>query len=253
MIDSMLASGILLPFLGTTIGALTVYFGGRHISDRCRVALYGTASGVMSAASVFSLILPALESTVTRLPEPLPVLCGFFVGVAFLRWIGKALNAKKRPKQTKKTPVLSTAGLSIVLHNVPEGMAVGVAFAGAIAAGYESFAEPMALAVGIAIQNFPEGAIISLPLYADGQTKHRAFLLGMLSGIVEPIAALLTLFTARRIAVLLPYCLGFAAGAMTDAVTGELLPDMGKENAPLGSLFFSVGFCLMMTLDVVFS
>jgi len=248
---SSVSFGIFLPFFGTALGAFIVYFGGKTISAKSRVALYGLASGVMIAASVFSLLLPALADKNTRLPQPSPVLLGFVLGVVFLRLTAKMID-KKTKKENGKKPRIKAADLSIIVHNVPEGMAVGVAFAGVIATGEGTLAEPFALALGIAIQNFPEGAIISLPLFADGHSKHRAFLLGALSGIVEPLAAILTLFAIGKITVFLPYCLGFAAGAMIDAVTSELLPDIGKENAPLCSLFFSLGFCLMMSLDVVF-
>ena len=250
--------GILIPFLGTTLGACCVFFMRRSLEERVQRMLTGFAAGVMVAASVWSLLIPAIEQS-----EGLgkfafvPAAVGFWVGILFLLLLDHVIphlhqnsDETEGPKgELRRTTMMV---LAVTLHNIPEGMAVGVVYAGYLAGSAQiSAAGAIALSLGIAIQNFPEGAIISMPLRAEGMGKGRAFLSGMLSGIVEPIGAVLTILAARLIIPALPYLLSFAAGAMLYVVVEELIPEMSQgKHSDIGTIFFAVGFSVMMTLDV---
>lgn len=249
---------LLLPFLGTTLGAGTVFFLKNQLNKNFEKLLLGFASGVMVAASVWSLIMPAIESSeaMGKLAF-LPAAVGVALGMAFLFLLDKIIphlhintDVPDGPKsQLKKTTMLV---LAVTLHNIPEGMAVGVVLAGVLAGNTTmSLAGAIALSVGIAIQNFPEGAIISLPLKSNGETKGKSFLYGMLSGIVEPIAAIITVLLAQFVVPILPYLLGFAAGAMLFVVVEELIPEASEgEHSNNGTIGFGLGFILMMILDI---
>lgn len=251
--------GILIPFIGTTAGAACVFFLKDQLKAVVQKTLLGFASGVMIAASVWSLLIPAMDMSegMGRLAF-LPSAVGFLFGIAFLLLMDKLiphlhLNSEEpegAKSSLKKTTMLV---LAVTLHNIPEGMAVGVVFAGLLAENSGiTMAGAMALAIGIAIQNFPEGAIISLPLRSEGgSSRPRAFFLGMLSGIVEPIGALLTIAMYRFIVPVLPYLLAFAAGAMIYVVVEELIPESAEgEHSNMGTIGFAAGFVIMMILDV---
>ena len=250
-------TGILIPFIGTTAGSACVFFLRGELKPGVQKAFLGFASGVMVAASVWSLLIPAMEMSdgLGRLAF-LPAVTGFLLGMAFLLFLDMVVPHlhmdTDQPEGAKSNWKKSTMlVLAVTLHNIPEGMAVGVAFAGMMAKSQSiTLAGAMALSLGIAIQNFPEGAVISLPLKeAAGQKK--AFIYGMLSGIVEPIAALLTIALSSIMVPVLPYFLGFAAGAMLYVVVEELIPEMAEgEHTNLGTIMFAVGFSLMMVLDV---
>ncbi len=237
--------GILLPFIGTSLGAAAVFFTKK---DSCRThdgSLSGFAAGVMVAASVWSLIIPAVEmSAHLGIFAFFPMLLGFWAGIIFLILTEKPLQRFTNHKDTGKLMFL----LAVVLHNIPEGMAVGVAFALALEAGSAPLlVSAFMLSIGMTLQNVPEGAIISLPLREGGKSKTRSFILGSLSGIVEPIAALATLAFSSAASSLLPYLLGFAAGAMIYVSAGELIPN---AKGLRGVLWFCMGFSLMMVLDI---
>ena len=249
--------GILIPFLGTSLGAAMVFFLKRQISWTLQKILTGFAAGVMVAASFWSLLQPALESSegMGKLSF-LPAACGFLVGIGFLLLLDVLTPHMHMDQQVegpqsgiKRTTKLI---LAVTLHNIPEGMAVGVVYAGWLAgkAGV-SQAAALALAIGIAIQNFPEGAIVSMPLLAEGMPKGKTFWMGVLSGAVEPIAAVVTILAASAIVPVLPYLLAFAAGAMMYVVVEELIPEMSEgKHSNWGTIAFSLGFVLMMILDV---
>lgn len=250
--------GILIPFLGTTLGAACVFFMKRSLGDGVRRALTGFAAGVMVAASVWSLLIPAIgQSSGMGNLAFLPAFIGFWIGVLFLLLLDHLiphLHAESGETEGPKSKLGRTTMmvLAVTLHNIPEGMAVGVMYAGFLSGEAQiTAAGAFALSLGIAIQNFPEGAIISLPLRAEGEGKGRAFLGGVLSGVVEPIGAVLTLIAARLITPALPYFLSFAAGAMLYVVVEELIPEMSQgKHSDIGTLFFAVGFSVMMMLDV---
>ncbi len=253
-----IAIGILIPFLGTTLGAAGVFFLKNEIKPLLQKSLLGFASGVMVAAAVWSLLLPAIDmSTDMGKLAFIPAVVGFALGIGFLYGMDKItphlhLNSDtpEGPKSSlKKTTMLV---LAVTLHNIPEGMAVGVVFAGLLAGESSiTMAGAFALAIGIAIQNFPEGAIISLPLRSNGASRRKAFTYGMLSGIVEPIGAFITILLTAIILPALPYLLAFAAGAMIYVVVEELLPEASVgEHTDAGTLGFAVGFMVMMILDV---
>ena len=248
----------MIPFLGTTLGAACVFFVKNSIKPSVHKILLGFASGVMVAASVWSLLIPAMEMSdhLGRFAF-IPAVTGLAVGMVFLLLMDKMiphLHYGSRDPEGPKSGLARTTMLvlAVTLHNIPEGMAVGVVFAGLVAGDASiSAAGAFALAVGIAIQNFPEGAIISMPLRAEGENKKRAFLGGVLSGVVEPVGAILTMITAQFIIPVLPYLLSFAAGAMLYVVVEELIPEMSQgEHSNIGTVFFAVGFSLMMVLDV---
>ena len=240
--------GIMIPFVGTALGTAAVFILRRGMSDTLKRAMLGFAAGVMTAASVWSLLIPAIEMTgASGVPAWVPAAVGFMAGVLFLLALDKAI-----PEPGGKAP-LGRDGmlfLAVTLHNIPEGMAVGVVFAGVLADGAVLLPEAFALSVGIAVQNFPEGSIISMPLRAGGMNKTRAFLYGALSGAVEPVAAALTMALASVITPVMPYVLSFAAGAMIYVVSKELIPGAVPDEGDAGVISMAVGFTLMMLLDV---
>jgi zinc transporter, ZIP family len=250
--------GVLIPFLGTSAGAGCVFFMKKALGDGIQRALTGFAAGVMTAASVWSLLIPAIEQS-AKLGKWsfLPAAVGFWAGVLFLLLLDHVIphlhrfsaSAEGPKSRMQKTTMLV---LAVTLHNIPEGMAVGVVYAGFLAGGAGiTAAAAMALSLGIAIQNFPEGAIISMPLRAEGMKKPKAFGGGVLSGVVEPIGAVLTILAAELVIPALPYLLSFAAGAMIYVVVEELIPEMSEgKHSDLGTVFFGVGFSVMMILDV---
>ena len=249
---------LLLPFLGTVLGSACVFFLKNAMSERLTRALSGFAAGVMVAASVWSLLIPALEQSASMgVWSFVPAVAGFWLGVLFLLLLDHLIphlhrNAEQAEGPKSRLQRTTMLVLAVTLHNFPEGMAVGVVCAGYLAGG--SGITPMAalaLALGIAIQNFPEGAIISMPLRAEGVRKGRAFSYGVLSGVVEPIGALLTMLAAGFLLPAMPYLLSFAAGAMVYVVVEELIPEMSAgEHSNIGTVFFAVGFSVMMILDV---
>ena len=281
--------GILIPFLGTSLGAGCVFFLKKSLSDGIQRALTGFAAGVMVAASVWSLLIPAMEQAADlgRLAF-FPAAVGFWLGILFLLLLDhliphlhqNSLQAEGPKSQLQRTTMMVlavtlhnipegmavgvvyagylagtaqiTAAGAVTLHNIPEGMAVGVVYAGYLAGTAQIIAAgALALSLGIAIQNFPEGAIISMPLRAEGMKKGRAFWGGVLSGIVEPIGAVLTILAAGIVVPALPYLLSFAAGAMLYVVVEELIPEMSQgQHSNVGTVFFAVGFSVMMVLDV---
>ena len=250
--------GVLIPFLGTTLGAACVFCMKAAFSDRVQRMLTGFASGVMVAASIWSLLIPAIsQSAGMGKLAFLPAFIGFWVGILFLLALDHLiphLHAKSSQSEGPKSQLQKTTMmvLAVTLHNIPEGMAVGVVYAGFLSGGMQiTAAGALALSLGIAIQNFPEGAIISMPLRAEGMGKGRAFCGGVLSGIVEPIGAVLTILAAQMILPALPYLLSFAAGAMLYVVVEELIPEMSQgDHSNIGTIFFAAGFSVMMVLDV---
>ena len=241
---------ILLPFLGTVLGAATVFLLRRKPNPQLEKALLGFSSGVMLAAMVWSLLIPAMEMAEaqgTRLW--IPAAGGFLAGVGSLLLLDKWLL-----RAQKNTDCGSMLALAVTLHNLPEGMAVGVALAGMLSGeGLMSLAGAAALSLGIAVQNVPEGAIISAPLAAAGKGKLRAFAAGALSGAVEPVGAVLTLLLTRQLAVALPYVLAFAAGCMLYVVVVELVPEAARDGeSDAGAIGAALGFAAMMLLDVLF-
>ena len=250
--------GILIPFVGTTLGAAMVFFMRKEMNGKIQKGLLGFASGVMIAASVWSLLIPAIEMSEEQGGIPwMPAAVGFLLGIGFLLLLDTLtphlhLNEdtpEGLPSNLKKTTMLV---LAVTLHNIPEGMAVGVTFAGILAGNTMiSLAGAFALSIGIAIQNFPEGAIISMPLRSEGKSKGKAFLYGAASGVVEPIAALLTILLTSLVVPILPYLLAFAAGAMIYVVVEELVPESQTgKHTNIGTIGVAVGFVLMMVLDV---
>ena len=250
--------GIMIPFLGTTLGAACVFFMKKSLGDLVQRSLAGFAAGVMVAASIWSLLIPAIEQSegMGKLSF-LPAFVGFWVGVLFLLMLDHLIphlhvgsDQAEGPKSKLGRTTMMV--LAVTLHNIPEGMAVGVVYAGFLSGNTQiTAASALALSLGIAIQNFPEGAIISMPLRAEGECKGRAFLGGVLSGVVEPIGAVLTIVAAQFIIPALPYLLSFAAGAMLYVVVEELIPEMSQgQHSNLGTVFFAVGFSVMMVLDV---
>ena len=249
--------GIMIPFLGTSLGAAMVFFLRRQISGQVQKILTGFAAGVMVAASFWSLLQPALESS-ERMGKLsfLPAAAGFLIGIGFLLLLDEITPHMHMDRQTEgpKTGWKRTTKLilAVTLHNIPEGMAVGVVYAGWLAGetGVSQTAA-LALALGIAIQNFPEGAIVSMPLLAEGMPRKKTFWMGVLSGAVEPAAAAVTILAASAVVPILPYLLAFAAGAMMYVVGEELIPEMSEgEHSNTGTIAFSLGFVLMMILDV---
>ncbi len=251
--------GLLIPFAGTSAGAACVFFMRNKLSLFVKKALLGFASGVMVAASVWSLLIPAMDMSEWMGKFAfVPAAAGFMIGILFLLVMDRVIphlhmgaSSPEGPKTSlKKTTMLV---LAVTLHNIPEGMAVGVVFAGMMAENAQiTLAGAFALSVGIAIQNFPEGAIISLPMRSEeGVKRSKAFLYGVLSGVVEPIGGGLTILLASYITPLLPYLLAFAAGAMLYVVVEELIPESSQgEHSNVATIAFAIGFVLMMTLDV---
>lgn len=252
---------LLIPFLGTTLGAAMVFFMKRQMNLRLQKLLLGFASGVMIAASVWSLLIPAIEMAEEQGGNVwLPAAAGFLLGMGFLLLLDSIVPHihldNEKPEGVKTELQKSTMlVLAVTLHNLPEGMAVGVALAGAMLGNTGiTLTGAMVLAIGIAIQNFPEGAIISMPLRNAGTTRLKAFWYGMLSGVVEPVGALLTLALAEQVVVILPYLLAFAAGAMIYVVVEELIPEAQTgDHSNIGTIGVAMGFVLMMILDVALS
>ena len=251
-------TGLLIPFAGTALGAACVFILKKELKSGVQKALSGFAAGVMVAASIWSLIVPAIEqSSVMGRFAFLPAFIGFWLGILFLLLLDhviphlhRAANQIEGPKSHLTRTAMMV--LAVTLHNIPEGMAVGVVYAGLInGSGMITAGGALALALGIAIQNFPEGAIISMPLYAEGKSKPKSFVLGVLSGAVEPVFGALTVVLAGFIVPAMPYLLSFAAGAMLYVVVEELIPEMSAgEHTNIGVIAFAVGFSLMMALDV---
>ena len=253
--------GLLIPFLGTTAGAACVFFMKKTLGDLVQRSLAGFAAGVMVAASIWSLLIPAIDQSahLGKLSF-LPAFAGFWCGILFLLALDHLiphLHVGSEQAEGQKSNLSRTVMmvLAVTLHNIPEGMAVGVMYAGFLSDNPQiTAASALALSLGIAIQNFPEGAIISLPLRAEGESKGRAFLGGVFSGVVEPIGAVLTILAAQLVIPALPYLLSFAAGAMLYVVVEELIPEMSQgRHSNLGTVFFVVGFSVMMVLDVALS
>mgnify|MGYP002800091378 FL=1 len=250
--------GILIPFAGTALGSAMVFFMRKEMNERLQKMLLGFASGVMIAASVWSLLIPAIDMAEQKGGIPwLPPAVGFLLGMGFLLVLDTLTphlhftdeEPEGVPAHLKKTTMLV---LAVTLHNIPEGMAVGVTFAGVLAENTTmTLAGAFALSVGIAIQNFPEGAIISMPLKSHGLSKTRAFVYGALSGAVEPAAAFITILLTGLVVPLLPYLLAFAAGAMIYVVVEELIPEAQTgPHSNISTVGVAVGFVLMMILDV---
>ena len=250
--------GILIPFLGTMLGSSCVFFMKKSLGDLVRRSLAGFAAGVMVAASIWSLLIPAIEqSEGMKKFSFLPAFIGFWGGILFLLALDNLIphlhvgsDQMEGPKSKFRRTTMMV--LAVTLHNIPEGMAVGVMYAGFLAENTQiTSTSALVLSLGIAIQNFPEGAIISMPLRAEGESRGRAFLDGVLSGAVEPISAVLTIIAAQFIILALPYLLSFAAGAMLYVVIEELIPEISQgKHSNIGTIFFAVGFSVMMTLDV---
>lgn len=255
-------AGILIPFVGTSLGAACVYIMKKEMNPLLNKALLGFASGVMIAASVWSLIIPALDMSgnMGKLSF-IPAAVGILVGILFLLLLDKLIPHlhldKNEPEGIKKSNLKKATMLvlAVVIHNIPEGMAVGIVFAGALNEGaLITLAGAFALSIGIAIQNFPEGAIISMPLRSEGLSKNKAFFYGVLSGIVEPIGAVITILFSSFITPIMPYLLSFAAGAMIYVVVEELIPESSQgEHSNVGTIGFAIGFVIMMILDVALS
>ncbi|MBR3443516.1 MAG: ZIP family metal transporter [Bacteroidaceae bacterium] len=255
----VLTLGLLIPLLGTMLGSAFVFFMKDDMPQRVQKALLGFASGVMVAASVWSLLIPAMEMEASKGAwAVMPAAVGFLIGMGFLFLIDEVTphlhlgnNRPEGPRsRLSRTAMLA---LAVTIHNLPEGMAVGVVFAGAEqGASNITLASAVAVSLGIAIQNVPEGAIISMPLRAEGNSRWRSFMLGSLSGVVEPIGGLAVVLLASLLTPLLPYMLAFAAGAMFYVVIEELIPETSQgEHSNLGTIGFAIGFVLMMVLDVV--
>lgn len=249
--------GLSVPFIGTTLGAAVVYFMRKELNKSIDRALSGFAAGVMAAASVWSLIIPAIEQSATwDMWSFVPATVGFWIGILFLLLLDSVIPRLYRRAENKdpnkRCSRVSMLTLAVTLHNIPEGMAVGVVYAGLIAGvGNITPGGALMLATGIAIQNFPEGAIISMPLRSRGYGRTRSFIYGTLSGAVEPLFGLLAVACVGLITPAMPYLLSFAAGAMMYVVAQELIPKMTEDSrSAVGILSFSLGFTLMMSLDV---
>ena len=229
--------GILIPFIGTIIGSLLVFFMKKEINKKIEIIIYGFAAGVMMAALIWSLVIPAIESS-----SIFPVIIGLILGVGTFYLMDLHLNKKKR---------INNLMVAVTLHNIPEGMAVGVAFASYLVGGL-SLASAYALTIGIAIQNFPEGSVVSFPLIKQGFSKKKAFMYGFISGVFELLGTLITLLFTNIVIVILPYMLSIAAGAMMYVIVVELIPE-SDDKSKLNVVGFLIGFIIMMVLDVVLS
>ena len=250
--------GLSIPFLGTTLGAAMVFLMKKEMNKKVEKILLGFASGVMIAASVWSLLIPSIEMAEAQGKVAwIPAAIGFLLGIVFLLVLDSVvphmhLESEKPEGMKSKLKKTTMMVFAVTLHNIPEGMAVGVTFAGVLTqnAGI-TMAGAFALAIGIAIQNFPEGAIISMPLKSEGVSKLKAFLYGTLSGIVEPIGAIITILLTNAVVPILPYLLSFAAGAMIYVVVEELIPEsQAGEHSNIGTIGVAIGFTIMMILDV---
>lgn len=251
--------GLAIPFLGTMLGSACVFFMKKSMGKMLQRALTGFAAGVMVAASIWSLIIPAVEQAEPSMGKLafIPAVVGFWIGILFLLILDHIIphlhmNSVKAEGPKTKLRNTTMLVLAVTLHNIPEGMAVGVVYAGWISGNSGiTLMGAIALSIGIAIQNFPEGAIISMPLRSEGMSKSKAFMYGTLSGAVEPISAVVTIFATAFLVPVLPYLLCFAAGAMIYVVVEELIPEMSEgEHSDIGTIMFAVGFTVMMTLDI---
>lgn len=250
--------GLIIPFLGTTLGAAMVFFIKKEMKAEIQKILLGFAAGVMIAASIWSLLIPAIDITAEQGKIAwIPATIGFMIGIIFLLVLDSLIPHlhldKKKPEGIKaKLKNTTMLVLAVTLHNIPEGMSVGVVLAGVLSGNTGlTISAALALALGIAIQNFPEGAIISIPLKAEGISRGRAFLYGTLSGIVEPIATIITILLTGLVTPILPYILAFAAGAMIYVVVEELIPESQiGEHSNIGTIGVAIGFVVMMILDV---
>lgn len=258
MFNATVLEGLLIPFLGTALGSAMVLFMKHDLNKMVQRALAGFAAGVMVAASIWSLLIPAMDQSAAkgRLAF-LPAVIGFWLGTGFLLLLDTVtphlhVGADKAEGPRSKLARTTMMVLAVTLHNIPEGMAVGVVLAGYMTGtGNLTAGAALALALGIAIQNFPEGAIISMPLHAEGASKGKSLLYGVLSGAVEPVGTLLTILFAGLMVPVMPYLLSFAAGAMMYVVVEELIPEMSEgEHSNIGTVLFAVGFTVMMALDV---
>ena len=244
--------GILLPLAGTMLGSAFVFFMKKDIPDRLQKALLGFASGVMVAASVWSLLIPSIDMASESV---VPAAIGFMAGILFLLLIDELtphlhLGSQKAEGPRSKLSRTAMLALAVTIHNLPEGMAVGVVFAGE-AQGL-TLTAALAVAIGIAIQNIPEGAIISMPMHAEGNSRWRSFLIGSLSGVVEPLGSVAIILLASVLGTALPYLLAFAAGAMMYVVVEELIPETAQgRHSNLSTIGFALGFVLMMAMDVL--
>ena len=253
-----IATGLLIPFLGTTLGSAMVFFMKNKMNKKVEKLLLGFASGVMIAASIWSLLMPSIEMAEEQQKIAwIPAAIGFLLGMAFLLVLDSViphlhLDTEKPEGIKAKLKKSTMLVFAVTLHNIPEGMAVGVVLAGAMVGNVGiSLAGAASLAIGIAIQNFPEGAIISMPLKSEGMSKVKAFAYGALSGIVEPIAAVITILLTNIIVPILPYLLAFAAGAMIYVVVEELIPEsQAGDHSNIGTVGVAIGFVIMMILDV---
>lgn len=250
--------GILIPFIGTTFGACFVLFMKKNLSTLVEKALDGFAAGVMVAASIWSLLIPAInQSEYMGKLSFIPAATGFWIGILFLLLLDHLIPHMHQHSSEDEGPKsnftrVTKLVLAVTLHNIPEGMAVGVVYAGWIAGNKDiSIMSALVLSIGIAIQNIPEGAVISMPLHAQGVPKKKAFAYGVLSGAVEPVGAIITIVLSGIIIPALPYLLSFAAGAMLYVVIEELIPEMSQgKHTDISTIMFAVGFSLMMVLDV---
>ena len=259
MITIEIVEGLLVPFLGTVLGASMVFFLRQQVNPLVQKGMTGFAAGVMVAAGIWSLLIPAMEaSSALNDLAFLPAVIGFWLGTLFLLLLDKVIphlhqysdEAEGMKSSLPKTTMMI---LAVTLHNIPEGMAVGVVLAGWQAGAADiSLGSALAMSLGIAIQNFPEGAVVALPLKAEGFSSAKSFLAGVISGVVEPLGGLLTIIAAEMVIPVLPYFLAFAAGAMFYVVVEELIPEMSSgSHSNVGVITFAAGFTLMMTLDVV--
>lgn len=253
-----IAKGLLIPFIGTSLGAMCVFFMKRQMNLKLQKALTGFAAGVMVAASVWSLLIPAMEQS-ERMGSFafVPAVVGFWIGIVFLLLIDTLTphlhinsNVPEGPKTSLKRTTMLV--LAVAIHNIPEGMAVGVVYAGWRAGNTGiTVMGALALSIGIAIQNFPEGAIVSMPLCAQGMSRKKACFWGIMSGAVEPLAAVVTILLSELLIPVLPYLLSLAAGAMFYVVVEELIPEIAEgDHSNIGTIMFAAGFTLMMALDV---
>ena len=253
-----IAQGLLIPFAGTSLGSACVFFLRKTLNKQIQRALTGFAAGVMVAASIWSLLLPAIEQSESMGKLSfIPAVVGFWIGIFFLLFLDHVtphlhLNSKESEGPKKNLSRTTKMLLAVTIHNIPEGMAVGVVYAGWISGDSNiTLMSALILSLVIAFQNFPEGAIISMPLRGEGMSRPKSFLMGVLSGAVEPVAGVLTILAAGIIVPVLPYLLSFAAGAMLYVVVEELIPEMSEgSHSNIGTVLFAVGFSVMMILDV---
>lgn len=260
MADYFVLTGILLPFLGTSVGAAFVLFMRKNMSEKLSTVLMGFTSGVMMAAAIWSLLLPSIEmSAKMGTWSFIPASIGFLAGIGFLLVLDRMiphLHAKTNQIEGPKTHIkkITMMVLAVTLHNIPEGMAVGVVFSECLSeTAVVTVMSAYLLSFGIALQNIPEGAIISMPLKNSGKSRGRAFVYGVLSGAVEPVGAAITILLTKQVENLLSYLLAFAAGAMVYVIVEELVPESsGGENSDMGTIGFAIGFVIMMIMDVAF-